>query len=158
MRSKAIQLLIALVWMTGCQAPEYPEFLRMEKIRLSSFSDADGWKVSFVGDAVFNNPNAFGANVKGLNFDVYIDGEYLTHVEQDVEVRVLKSSNFTLPLKFTVPVSDILDKGSPGLLKILKVRKVPYRLDGHVRISFGATEIEIPVDYSNEEPLNIVLP
>ena len=99
-----ILMILSLTLLLGaCTAPENPSFNKLEKVKFNSLSIKKPYSVTLKADAVFNNPNALGAQISAMDFDVYINQKKTTHIRQDVSVKVSAQSDFTLPIICTIP-------------------------------------------------------
>ncbi|MFK7935820.1 MAG: LEA type 2 family protein [Saprospiraceae bacterium] len=148
-------LLLFAIQFTACNAPEYPEFVEMQNVKFKSVGFLNGLNVTCTADAVFNNPNAVGANVTEVNLDVSIDGKKVTTIKQEVSAKMPANSAFTLPLDFDIPLREVLKDVKPSLSNILKNRKLNYQIDGTLKVGLGAVEVAIPVDYAGEEEVKL---
>ena len=154
---KQINLLLFLFAfiITSCNAPEYPEFRKMENVSFKSLSFDDGISVTLNGDAVFFNPNLLGANVTELDCDVFINGKKVTHINQDISAEMKGNSEFKLPLDFKVPLKEVFKDVKPTLGNIFKKKKIEYRLVGSLKVGLGNIEMSIPVEYEDEEEVKL---
>jgi LEA14-like dessication related protein len=125
----------------------------MEKVTFKSFSFKDGGSVTLEGQALFFNPNLLGANVTEMDFDVYINGKKVTHINQPVSAEMKGNSEFKLPLDFQVPLKEVYKDLKPTLGSIFKKKKIEYRLDGHLKVGLGNIEVSVPVQYEDEEEM-----
>jgi LEA14-like dessication related protein len=154
---KLINLLLLLftLQLFSCSAPDYPEFRKMENVSLKSVSFKDGLSVSLNGEAVFFNPNLIGANVTEMDFDVFINGKKVTHINQDVSAEMKGNSEFKLPLDFKVPLKEVFKDAKPTLGDIFKKKKIEYKLLGHLKVGLGNIEVSVPVEYEDQEEVRL---
>lgn len=139
----------------GCENPQRPVFKTLENVRFKSFSVADGGSVTMTGNALFHNPNTLGADISGVDLDVYINGKMVTNIVQDVNASVGGNQDFTLPLNFKVPLKDVVKDFKFSLNDIFKKKLVEYQLDGHIKAGLGSMQVSIPVKYEGEEELRL---
>lgn len=150
----AILLGISCLFLS-CENPQQPVFKSVENVRFKSFSIANGGSVTLTGDALFHNPNRLGADVSGVDLDVYINGKMVTHVVQEVNASMSGNSDFTLPLNFKVPLKDAVKDFKFSINDIFKKKLVEYQLDGHIDVGLGSVQVSVPVKYKGEEELRL---
>lgn len=137
----------------ACSKPVQPTFKKVENISFNSITLKKPYSVKLNADAIFNNPNAFGAQIKAMDIDVYINGKKTNHIEQNVSSKMAANADFTLPIICSVPLNEIFQELK--LKDLLKSPKVKYRLDGHLTLDLGGVGIDIPFDHEGEEKLSL---
>ncbi len=148
-------MCIALI-LASCGGPATPEFKNMKDVKFKSFS-LNGGSPSIVlkANAIFNNPNPFGADVSEVDLDVYINGVKVTHINQDLSAKMPASSDFTLPLSFDVPLQEVAKDFKPTMGDIFKKKKVEYKLEGTLKVGLAGANIKVPVEYEDVEELSL---
>ena len=148
-------LIICLLFLVACNAPQKPEFQKMENVTFKSVSFSGPLTVTLSGDAVFNNPNAIGANVTEVDLDVFINDKKVTHVKQNVSAIMPANADFRLPLEFDVPLKDVFKDAKITLNDIFKKKILQYKLVGNIKVGLGSVEVKVPVDYADEEEVKL---
>ncbi len=143
----------AALLLGSCTAPEKPTFKKVENIKFNSLSIKKPYSVKLNADAVFNNPNAIGAQIKAMDFDVFINGKKTTHIKQDVSTKMPAKSDFTLPIICSVPLKEIFQELK--LKDLLKAKNIDYRVTGHLTIDLGGVGINVPFDHEGKEKLSL---
>ena len=148
MKTPVLLLMFATLLMTACSGPQEPEFKALKNVKVSSINITEGLNIQLSGDAVFTNPNALGVDVSGMDVDVYVNGKKVSTIDQDLTARMTASSDFTLPLKFNIPVRSVIDDIKGGLIKdLFKKKKIDIKLDGIIKVKTGSVELNVPFDY-----------
>ena len=146
-------VFFAVLFLVACSKPEKPIFKKVENITFNSLSIKKPYSVKLNADAIFNNPNALGAQIKAMDFDVYINGKKTNHIEQKVSTKMPANSDFTLPIICSVSLKDIFQELK--IKDLLKAKTIKYRVDGHLTIDLGGVGIDIPFDHEGEEKLSL---
>ncbi len=145
-----IGIILAFAFVS-CEAPQEPEFRKLEKVTFNGFSLKKPYTVTLDANAIFHNPNSIGANITEMDLDVYINGQKTNTIRQDVNAKMPAESDFTLPLKLKVPLNTIFQ--DLKIQDLLKSQNIQYSLRGHLKVGLGKVEVKIPVDYGGEETL-----
>lgn len=148
-------ILILFIGLTlgACSAPEKPIFKKIENISFNSLTLKKPYSVKLNADAVFNNPNALGAQIKAMDFDVYINGDKTTHIKQEVSAKMPAKSDFSLPIVCSVPLKDVFQELK--LKDLFNAKKITYRMTGHLTIDLGGVGIDVPFDHEGEEKMGL---
>lgn len=155
---KHIVLLgLMALFLAGCDAPQKPEFRRMESVKFTSVKFNGPAAVIVSADAVFFNPNSIGATVTEVDVDLMIGDKKVTRIKQDVTTEMTGQSEFILPLTFDVPLKEVFDDIKPSINDIFQKRKVNYRLEGNIKVGLGSVEFKVPVTYEDEEEIKLSL-
>lgn len=143
-------LVICIISACNSAKLETPTFLKVEKMRPNLVQG----KIALTGNAVFNNPNAFGLNLTATEIDVYVDGDKVSHVSQKEKTAIEANSNFSVPINVTFSLKES-NKGLLGkALDIINkngMAKVEYK--GNIKV--GALGIEVPVAINYAEDMNL---
>lgn len=150
-RAITCTIFTLVLFVCSCTSPSEPEFKELANVRFVSVSLSKPMSVILQADAIMHNPNALGAKVTEMDFDVYINDRLATHVKQDVEAAMPARSDFTLPFECSIPLKEVL--GDLKISEILTLRTLRYKLDGHLKIGLGNVEIKLPLAYAGEEPI-----
>ncbi len=145
-------LLGSLLTVISCSAPEKPEFRKLENVKFKSASIKD-MKVTLTGDAVLFNPNALGANISGMDFDIFANGKKVTKVRQEITATIPANNTFKLPLEFDIPVKEVFKDFKPTITNIFNKKKLNYKVDGHLIVNLAGANIKVPVTHEDEEEI-----
>lgn len=129
-----------------------PEFVRMDNIRFKNITAPPNLKLTFVSDAILNNPNPYSLTIAKVEFDVYVDGKKTTHFVQDVESEMAANSEFKLPLSFEVPITkkEFLKNLKDMIGGAWKKASLKIRSKGDITIRATRVTFDIPFDYEDE--------
>lgn len=151
---RIILLATSLLLLFGaCSEPQNPTFNNIKNVKFNSLSIKKPYSVTLNADAEFNNPNAIGAEISAMDFDVFINGIKTTHVTQDVSAKVSAQSDFTLPIICKIPLEDIFKELK--LTDVLKSPQIEYEMIGHITVNFAGVDIEVPFNYEGVERLRL---
>lgn len=147
-------LLVAL-FLASCNSPESPEFQKLENVKFKSASFTKNFNFTLTADAIFNNPNALGADLKGLDLEVFVNEKKVSDIKQKVTASIPGNSDFKLPLEIEVPLREVLKDIKPSLGEIFKKHEVVYLLKGTATVSVAGVEVDVPVDYEDKAFLKL---
>ena len=124
------------------------EFIKIENVKLSNLTGPPNFTVQLDADTYWNNPNSMGAHIVSMDFDVDIDEQFVTNINESVDVKVPANNIFTLPISITVPLlkGNILKNASEILTGAWKKRSVDVHLVGTIKIKTLDVTIPIPFD------------
>ena len=140
-------IVICIVIIPACSRPMAFEYRDLRNLKLESVS---GEKSRVSMNLVYYNPNSFGVNLKNVNCDIFIDTTYVGRFELDTMMHIDKTSEFSLPASFDVNMNNLL-KSSVNLL----FNEVTIRAKGTTRVGKGGIFVNVPIDYSGKQKLNL---
>ncbi len=140
-------------FLISCAAPSEPEFKKLENVKFGSLSVIKPYSVTLNADAIFHNPNVLGANITEMNFDVYINDQKTTKINQDISAKMSPNSDFSLPIKCKIPLKEVFKDFK--FKDILKEKVLRYKLDGYLKIGLGNVELKVPVTFEDEESFGL---
>ena len=149
----AFVVLMALM-LAACSSPQKPVFKKIDNIKFNSFTLKKPYSVKLDANAIFHNPNSIGAQIKALDFDVFVNGNKTTHVEQEVSSKMPANADFTLPIICSVSLKDVFK--DLNLMDLLSPKLIDYKMVGHLTIDLGGVGIDIPFDHEGNEDLGMV--
>lgn len=131
---------------------EYPEFVRLENIKFKNVTLPPDLKLTFISDAIINNPNPYQLTISKVEFDVFVDGEKTTHFTQDLEIEMAPEAEFSLPLIFEVPIGqkEFFKNFKNMLNGAWKKQLIKIRSVGDITIRQSRVQFDIPFDYDDE--------
>ena len=133
--------------------PDQPEFKSLENVQFNSFSFQRPYSVTLNADAIYYNPNTLGADIKEMDFDVFIDDKLVTHITQDIEAKMPAQSEFTLPVQVKIPLEEVMK--DLNIRDLLSSREINYRLDGDFKMGIGKAMVKVPFKYSGTERVGL---
>ena len=137
----------------ACSSPEKPVFKSLENVKLNSFSIKKPYSVTLNADAIYHNPNILGADITGMDLDVFVNKKKVTHITQDVIAKMPPKSDFVLPILLKVPLEEIFQ--DLNFKDLLGLKMIEYELKGHLKVGFGGIDAKIPFSHSGEEALSL---
>ena len=167
-RISIIFTVIVLVWLVGDYmydrnwGVQNIEFVKLEEIKFKKVIPFP--KLSLVSSAniILKNPNLIGAEVTGVDFDVYVEDKHTTRVNHATNFPVAGNEEFNVPLEFEIPL------GKAGFFKDVKDiltgawknQTLTIRTVGSINIRFPSLKIDfnLPFDESMEYLLKDYLP
>ena len=135
-------LSFSIFLIISCQAPKelvYRDFknLKVEKL---------GFGASTLNlDLIYYNPNNFGLQLRNTDLDIFVDGNYLGHSSQDLQINIPRLAEFTLPLQIEVDMKNALKNALPTLLG----KEVVVKVTGKVKLGKANVYKSFTVDYES---------
>lgn len=142
----SICLLIS-VFMTSCREPKDLEF--------RSFDNLSVENIGFTGanlnvDVNFYNPNNFSLELKRTDLDIFVDSTFLGHSTQDLQVKVPKRQEFTVPLKVELDMKNLLKNGLSSFIN----KQVLITVTGKVKVGKAGVFKNFDVNYQTLQQLS----
>ena len=130
--------------LTSCRPPQDLVFRDYKNLTLDNvtFSDA-----TIKVDLVYYNPNNVGLTLSRTDLDLFVDGTYLGHSEQNVQIDIPRRQEFTLPLAVKVDLKNLLKNG----LTTMTNKEVDIRLVGNVKLGKAGVYKNFKVDYTSKQ-------
>ncbi len=141
-------IFYALFSFSACNAPEQPEFKKIENVRIKPKTVDGKIKLLFKGDAILHNPNLLGGTITAMDFDIFIDDKKVSNIKQKLSTEIKGESDFALPLILDFPAKDVFKDIKTTITDIFKTMKINYKIDGHLTVNLG-TNITVPVTYAD---------
>jgi LEA14-like dessication related protein len=148
---RSILIFFAAVALASACVPKEAVVLRQIK-SLNLEADLSGQPV-LKGEAILFNPNKVNMKLKGINVDVYIDEKKSAHAEQDYDLPIPASSEFSIPLevKLTLEKQNLLNT----FFDVLGGKKYAVHYKGFVRVHVHGVTVRVPIDYTDQIRLTI---
>lgn len=148
--------LLFLIIFSACQNLQKPEFIGIENVKFNSVTLGDGLGLKLNGDALLKNPNNVGLDITGMELDAFIDGKKMGQIIQEISSTMPASSEFRLPLKFDIPLKELIKNEEKGFnLNFLKKKEILIRLEGIIKVNAAGITLNVPIGY--EQPYEISL-
>lgn len=145
----AKQLFLFLLIATAafsCKKPDKElEFRHVTNIQVKKVT---GEEVLLSADAVFYNPNTMKMKLRGIDVDVFVTGNKVGEINQDIKTIIPALDDFTVPFDAVFNIRQVGGLGT--LLSIMGGRKLQVRYDGHIKVTVHGMPFRVPVDYENE--------
>ena len=99
---------------------------------------------------IYYNPNNFGMELNHTEMDLFINDNYLGHVDQNVQVRIPKRDRFTLPIKVDVDMKNLIKNSLIGLFN----KEVEIRAKGKIKAGKANIYKVVPFEYKTTQKLS----
>lgn len=151
-------ILLSITVFFACENMDKPQFQAVNNVELKSINIANGFNVEMSGDVTFFNPNDVTVDVSELEADVYVNGNKITTVTQNLKTQMRASDEFTIPLTCNIPLETVFnDLKDGGFLKNLrKKKKIDLKLDGMLKATRGGVGMDVPFDYQETHELKLL--
>jgi len=73
------------------------------------------------------------------------------HINQDISAKVLRQSDFTLPIICTIPLKEVFEDLS--FTDLLKSRTIKYKMLGYITLDLAGVPLKVPFDYEGVESI-----
>ncbi|MEP7254738.1 MAG: LEA type 2 family protein [Ferruginibacter sp.] len=126
----------------SCQAPKELVYRDFKNLKVGKL----GFGSSTLNlDLIYYNPNNFGLQLRNTDLDIYVDGNYLGHSSQDLQINIPRLAEFTLPLQIEVDMKNVLKNALPTLLG----KEVVVKVTGKVKLGKANVYKSFTVDYES---------
>jgi hypothetical protein len=134
-------LLISFIFLlSSCRTPKDLEFREVKNISVENigFSAA-----TLKAEVVYYNPNNFSLELNRTDLDIFIDSSYLGHSSQDLQVKVPKREQFTIPVVVALDMKNLLRNGLTALMN----KQVLVKVVGRVKVGKAGVYKSFPLTY-----------
>lgn len=140
--------LLCFVLLTSCRSPKDLEFREFKNLALEN--------VGFAGatlkvDVVYYNPNNFGLELNRTDLDIFVDSTFLGHSTQDLQVKVPRREQFTVPLKVELDMKNLLKNGLSSLFN----KQVLVKVIGKIRVGKAGVYKTFDLNYQTMQQLSL---
>jgi LEA14-like dessication related protein len=126
MKATILVFLLSLM-IISCKNPIEPVFEHVENLKLGK---PDLTETALSVDVRFNNLNSFGARIKTIDFDLYVDSSFIGHFTNTRPVRIRGRESFILPLSGRAQTLQLMQQTS----KAFAGQKAVIRVEGKARV------------------------
>ena len=142
--------LAASLLIISCRPIKDPVFQGIENVRIDEVGLVSS---KMVLDLAFENPNRFGAKLKGAEGQAWIDTTYLGAFKVDTTIDLPAHSKFTVPVKLDVNMKKILKNS----LSMLMRDQVDIRIEGTARASRSGVTRRFNIRYTGKQSIQSLL-
>lgn len=142
-----INFVCIMAILSACQKPKDLVFKDYKNLTIENVTFANA---AMKVDLIYYNPNNFGLQVNRTDLDIFVDGTFLGHSAQDVQVTVPKRGEFVLPLKIDLDVKNLLKNGVSGVTSLFN-KNVAVRFLGSIKLGKAGVYKSFKVDYTTTQ-------
>ena len=142
-----INFVCIMAILSACQKPKDLVFKDYKNLTIENVTFANA---AMKVDLIYYNPNNFGLQVNRTDLDIFVDGTFLGHSAQDVQVTVPKRGEFVLPLKIDLDVKNLLKNGLSGVTSLFN-KNVAVRFLGSIKLGKAGVYKSFKVDYTTTQ-------
>lgn len=132
----------------GCSSPK--EFVYRDYQNLSIKKLGFGSSTVRL-ELVYFNPNNFGLQLKNADFEVYLDGAYVGHSSQEMQITIPKNAEFTLPIQVDVDMKNLWKNALTSALS----KEVTVKIKGSLKAGKANIFKIFPVNYEGKHQFSI---
>lgn len=128
----------------GCQPLIGPEFKDIAdlKVNMAGFTS-----VNVTGDALFYNPNKRTVHIQHVDMDVAVDGEKVTNISQDFDIKAKGMADFTVPIDLNLSLKDLQINSISSALAILGGEERQVHFKGKIKVKAYGIGFNVPIDH-----------
>ncbi len=127
--------------MTSCREPKDLIFRDFKNI---SLQDVSFTSAKLTMDLVYYNPNNFSLELNKTDLDIFVDSTFLGKSLQDIQIKIPKRQEFTVPLKVDIDMKNLLKNGLTTLFN----KQVSIRFLGKIKVGKAGVMKNFNVDYT----------
>lgn len=106
-------------------------------------------KISFTLLTTLKNDGDISATVKDQHYDLFINGNAISTVDNKKEINILSNGTSVIPFYIEVNLNDLIKQGSANLSNIfLDKSKIKFELKGYFTWKAGLINSKQPFDLS----------
>ena len=144
--SRVVAIGLALVWMTllnGCNFIQPLEVQGVDGLEDVSIG-RDGLEGRFT--ILFNNPNSFSIQAKGVEVDVFVNEQLVGRVSLPTAQTIAKGSGGELSLEFETEKGALIQIIEANLMNFILGEEVKLSIEGDVQGSAFGIGLSVPVE------------
>ena len=144
-----IILILATIFLSSCRAPKELEYRDFKNFSIGNV----GFTASTVRmDLVYYNPNNFGLQLKNTELDIYINGTFLGHSSQEIQITIPKREEFYLPISVDVDMKNIFKNAFTTLFNT----EVTVKITGKLKVGKANVFMGMPVNYEGKQKFTLL--
>lgn len=141
-----------LIITTSCNKPLAPEFKSIDPVEIEQLKKD---LIIIKANADFYNPNKMKLTLIYGEIDVSIDGNYISTIKREYNMKLNPQTDFTIPLELSISPKKIKSSLLSTALGIISGRKLMIGYKGEIRVKAYGLPVKVPVD--DEQEINIRL-
>ena len=147
-----LYFVLALLFFTACKAPIEPDFKEIKdlKVSLSGFTSA-----RITGEALFFNPNNTSLDIKNAEIDVSVDGQKVTRISKEINIKALPEEDFTIPIDLKLSLSDLHVNSLSSALDMLGGNEKQIHFTGKIKVKVYGINFNVPIDHKENVRLKL---
>jgi LEA14-like dessication related protein len=143
-----LSVLAIIILLTSCSSPKSFEFKGVKSFKIEKAS----LKQNVLNAQIeYYNPNNFELALKNIDCDIFVNDQKLTHYALDTNLVIPSISNFVVPAKMEIQLSDLLKHS----VDIMFNKPLKFTIVGKATLSKGFFTKTIPVNFSTTKTLNL---
>ena len=147
-RLSYLSIAFAIFLLTGCHAPKDIEYRDFKNLSVSQMGFSNS---TIKMDVVYYNPNNFGLQLKSVELDIFIDGNFLGHTSQELQISIPRRAEFQIPLIVDVDMKNLLSNGLTTLFN----KEVTVKATGKVKVGKANVFMSMPVNYEGKQSFSL---
>ena len=141
-------IFLSAGFLFSCGTPKPLEYKNYQNLVIEKI----GFNSSLVRmDIVYYNPNNFGLQLKHTDLNLYVNGNFLGHTEQEYQITIPKRDNFSIPIQLSIDMKNIFKNAFQSFL----TQQVTVRASGTVTVGKANLFINFPVNYESIQNFRI---
>ncbi len=150
---KNLLILSSLFFLSACTVTENVEFKKIENVQFKG-ATLQG-DITLTANAILNNPNDFGVEIKRIQSKVFIDDKEVSNLRQEVSTQMPANSDFSLPLEIDIPAKKVFGDVGGLIGGLLKNKTVLLKMESVVTLDILGKEVDIPYTHEEEKGLKL---
>ncbi|MCP3930222.1 MAG: hypothetical protein GY705_14105 [Bacteroidetes bacterium] len=150
---KNLLILFILLSLSACTVTENVEFKKIENVQFKG-ATLQG-DITLTANAILNNPNDFGVEIKRIQSKVFIDDKEVSNLRQEVSTQMTANSDFSLPLEIDIPAKKVFGDVGGLIGGLLKNKTVLLKMESVVTLDILGKEVDIPYTHEEEKGLKL---
>lgn len=138
--------LLLLAILSSCNDLKEPEYRGIKNFRVENWGQNESTAKM---DVIYYNPNTTGFTIKNTDLDIYINDKKVGHTHQDSAIRVMKESEFIIPVSANLHVNNLLDNALSALFN----QSVNIKIAGYIVGSKAGISKRFPVHYQGNQKI-----
>ncbi len=147
-RSFILLAAVLLLILPSCRSIKDLEFRNVKNLSVENIGFT---AATLKAEVVYYNPNNFGLELNRTDLDIFIDSTYLGHSSQDLQVKVPKRENFTIPVVVSLDMKNFLRNGLTALVN----KQVLIKVVGRVKVGKAGVYKSFPLTYQTMQKFSL---
>lgn len=130
----------------GCTKPAPFEFRGIQNIQLQQMEDNSP---AISATLSLFNPNRYTVQLKKVDADIYVNGQFLSHYKLDTLLKVPGNTLFNYNVLFSFDAKKVVN----NMLTSLFNRQVLLQIKGVSKVGRSGFFVNVPFDFSSKQHL-----